>query len=213
MSRQLMTALQLAKIRLSPYTIHGKRIVVNDYSEIDRLFRPRITRYLARFTGRTEAEDLAQETMIKIERSLGGFSGGSTLATWIFRIATNTALDWQKSAYVRRNTSSTPIHDDRLPQRQSKDRKPEDSAIQEEMQACIRRLLDQMTEKNRAALLLSEFESLSAGEIANVLGISYENAKIRIFRSREALRKLLECSCHIYRDSDFNLACEPLGRM
>jgi RNA polymerase sigma-70 factor (ECF subfamily) len=186
---------------------------MHDYAEIDREFRPRVTRYLARLTGQTEAEDLAQETMIKIERGLGGFNSGSTLATWIFRIATNTALDWQKSSYVRRTTSSIPIHDGHFQQRQSKDRQPDESAIREEMQACIRRLLEEMTEKNRVALLLSEFESLSIAEIANVLGISYENAKIRIFRSREALRKLLACRCHLYRDSDFNLACEPLRRM
>lgn len=184
-----------------------------DYAGIDREFRPRVTRYLARLTGQAEVEDLAQETMIKIARGLGEFNGDSALATWIFRIATNTALDWQKSAYVRRNASSVPIHDDRLQQRQSKNSMPDELAIREEMQACIRRLLEEMTAKNRVALLLSEFESLSAMEIANVLGISHENAKIRIFRSREALRKLLACRCRLYRDSEFNLGCEPLGQM
>ena len=151
--------------------------------------------------------------MIKIERALGGFNKGSSLSTWIFRIATNTALDWQKSAHARRSASSLPLHDDSIPQPLSKNSPPDELAIREEMETCIRRLLEEMTEKNRIALVFSEFESLSSMEIANVLGISYENAKIRIFRSRETLRKLMECRCHLYRDSDFNLSCDPLRPM
>jgi len=183
---------------------------VHDYEAIDRIFRPRIIRYLARLMDETEAEDLAQETMIKVERSLSAFRGESTLSTWIYRIATNTALDWQKSAHVRRNASAAPVHDPCLEQCPSTDRRPDEVAIRDEMRDCIRRLLNEMTEKNRVALVLSEFEDLSVKEIANVLGICVENAKIRIFRSREALHKLMSCRCHLYRDADFNLACEPM---
>ena len=59
-------------------------------------FRPRVIRYLARRRGRSGAKGLAQESMIRIQRGLARFNPGSTLATWIFKIAINTASDWQK---------------------------------------------------------------------------------------------------------------------
>ena len=182
-----------------------------DYIDIDKTFRPRVTRYIARLVGESEAEDLAQTTMIKVERGLAAFKGGSKLSTWIYRIATNTALDWQKSSHGRRFGSTAPLHDPGLERVPATNRGVDASAIRKEMKDCIRRLLDEMTEKNRVALVLSEFEERTAREIAGVLEISVENAKIRIHRSREALRRLMTCRCHLYHDEDFNLACDPLS--
>src|SRR4030066_2023807 len=56
-------------------------------------YRPAIVRYLSRIVGRLEAEDLAQEVFVKVGRGLPGFRGESRISTWIYRIATNAALD------------------------------------------------------------------------------------------------------------------------
>jgi len=56
-------------------------------------FRSKIQRYLINLVGEFEAEDLTQEVFIKISRALPNFRGDSKLSTWIYRIATNTALD------------------------------------------------------------------------------------------------------------------------
>jgi RNA polymerase sigma-70 factor (ECF subfamily) len=179
------------------------------YEEIDREFRPRVSRYLARLVGQAEAEDVAQDTMVRINRGLATFKGDSSLATWIYRIATNAAFDYQKSASFRRNSSCESIGGGHFQEPQSKYRSPDEVVTEEEMRTCIRRFLNALTEKNRVALILSEFEMLSSREIAGILGISYESAKMRVFRSRSAFRKLLSHRCHLYRDTDFNLACEP----
>src|SRR5512147_1627213 len=64
-----------------------------DFAEIYDSYQPKILRYLSHFIGESDAEDLTQETFVKVHRSLGSFRGASQLSTWIYRIATNTALD------------------------------------------------------------------------------------------------------------------------
>lgn len=56
-------------------------------------YYPKILRYLIRFLGPNEAEDATQEVFIKINTNLDSFRGESKLSTWIYRIATNTAID------------------------------------------------------------------------------------------------------------------------
>ena len=64
-----------------------------NFEQVHADFRPQVQRYLARMVGEQEAEDLTQEVFVKINRALGTFRGESKLSTWVYRIATNTALD------------------------------------------------------------------------------------------------------------------------
>lgn len=64
-----------------------------DFKEVYEEFQPRILHHLSRLAGPNEAEDLAQEVFEKVSRALKGFKGESRLSTWLYRIATNTALD------------------------------------------------------------------------------------------------------------------------
>lgn len=69
----------------------------SNFQKIYKTFQPRILRYLTRLVGKNEAEDLTQEVFIKISRGLKDFRGKSQLSTWIYRIATNAALDKLRS--------------------------------------------------------------------------------------------------------------------
>src|SRR5512147_842987 len=64
-----------------------------EFREIYDQFHPRILRYMERMVGESEAEDLAQEVFAKVASSLASFRHESQLSTWIYRIATNSALD------------------------------------------------------------------------------------------------------------------------
>jgi DNA-directed RNA polymerase specialized sigma24 family protein len=64
-----------------------------DFQRVYEEFQPRIRRYLARLAGAAEAEDLTQETFLRVNHALEGFRGDAALATWIYRIATNVATD------------------------------------------------------------------------------------------------------------------------
>ncbi len=65
----------------------------SEFQEIYDAFQPKILRYLTRMLGSHEAEDLTQEVFLKVDKALGSFKGESRLSTWIYRIATNAALE------------------------------------------------------------------------------------------------------------------------
>jgi RNA polymerase sigma-70 factor (ECF subfamily) len=69
-----------------------------DIEEIYRQFRPKIERYLGRLVGEADAADLTQTVFLKVGRGLKTFRGESSLATWIYRIATNVARDHARSS-------------------------------------------------------------------------------------------------------------------
>jgi RNA polymerase sigma factor (sigma-70 family) len=83
-----------------------------NFEEIHETYRPKIQRYLARMVGEYEAEDLTQEVFVKVHRALSSFRGDSSLSTWIYRIATNAALDKLRSPSFQRTAESEPLMDD-----------------------------------------------------------------------------------------------------
>lgn len=87
----------------------GDEAVGNDHTSFDAMYRdyyPRIERYLARLVGIDAAEDLAQEVFLKISRSLDSFRGESAVLTWLYRIATNTAMDRVRAPAYRARFAS-----------------------------------------------------------------------------------------------------------
>ena len=74
------------------------------FQDIFEEFQPQIVRYFARLAGEGEAEDLAQETFIKINRGLESFRGDSKLSTWIYSIATNVARDRFRSVSFKHSS-------------------------------------------------------------------------------------------------------------
>ncbi|MGB9080708.1 MAG: sigma-70 family RNA polymerase sigma factor [Desulfuromonadaceae bacterium] len=181
-----------------------------DFSAVYREYQPKIQRYLTHLSGESEASDLTQTVFLKVSRSLDGFRGESSLSTWIYRIATNTALDHAASSSVRQKDceqlfendgSVDDFPDSRL---QGTDRE----YIRREMNACIRGVVDQLPENYRTVLLLGEFEELSNTEIAAILDISLDAVKIRLHRARTALRNAMESRCSFYHDERSELMCD-----
>ena len=74
-----------------------------DFQKIYDTYQPRILRYLVRLVGEHEAEDLAQEVFVKISQALETFRGESQLSTWLYRIATNAAVDKIRTASFRQD--------------------------------------------------------------------------------------------------------------
>jgi hypothetical protein len=80
--------------------------------------------------------------------------------------------------------------------------------IRKDMKDCIRGVVDSLPGDYSAVLVLSEFEGLTNSEIAEVIGISLDTAKIRLHRARTKLRKALEAKCNFYRDERNELSCD-----
>ena len=72
-----------------------------EFDEIHDAVRPKMLRYLTSVVGWRDAEDLTQEVFVKVDQALGAFRGEPQLSTWIYRIATNTALDKLRSPSFR----------------------------------------------------------------------------------------------------------------
>lgn len=183
---------------------------MNDFDGIYREFQPRIQRYLCNLCGEADAPDLTQAVFLKVSRSLDSFRGDSSLATWIYRIATNTAHDHAASSLARQKGAELLFDDDN-----SVDDLPDAALsgtdreyIRREMNACIRGVVDKLPENYRTVLLLSEFEELGNAEIAAILGISLDTVKIRLHRGRAALRKAMEGQCTFYHDERSELMCD-----
>jgi RNA polymerase sigma-70 factor (ECF subfamily) len=187
-----------------------------DFQSIHAAFRPRILRYLMRLVGEGDAEDLTQIVLLKVNQGLATFRGDSSLSTWIYRIATNSALD-----KLRRSTAEQPQRqnqeieasgaddcgDGKLPL-DAQIPSVEATAIRAEMSACIREFIERLPETYKTVMVLGELEGFKNAEIADILGVSLDTVKIRLHRAREKLRKDLENGCSFDRGERNELACE-----
>ena len=183
-----------------------------NFAELYGEYYPKVTRYLQRLVGEAEAEDVAQETFVKINRSLDSFRGESRLSTWIYRIATNTAMDhlrkpssgqsrqWDDDADGGGEAGedvladNAPLHDTLL--------------IRKDMNECIRGLVNDLPENYRSVLALSDLEGFTNAEIGEVLGLSLDTVKIRLHRARLQLKKSMDHACHLYRDGRNEFSCD-----
>ncbi len=175
---------------------------------------PRIRRYVARIVGEADAEDVTQEAFARAHRGMESRRGDSSLSTWLYRIATNAAVDRLRSAAARHEVGETP--DDVEPAALLVEGggcggDADGRVIRKEMSGCILGLVDRLPPPHREVILLGELRDLSDREIAETLGIGLEAAKMRLHRARRQLRSLLEGSCTLYRDDRNELACEPKG--
>ena len=166
-------------------------------------FQPRIIRYISNMVGEADAEDIAQDTFIKVNQALPDFRGESKLSTWLYRIATNTALDHMRSPAYKHKASavageSVDEVDDRNIWTGEKIPVLEWQVVRKEMADCLQEYIRKLPENYRIVLALSELEGLSNQEVADILEVALGTVKIRLHRARERLKKDLIANCPSY---------------
>ncbi len=175
-----------------------------DFPKLYLEYQPKVLRYVSRMVGEAEAEDLAQEIMLKVSQALPDFRGEAKLSTWIYRIATHAAIDRLRSAAASQPAAeaSTDALEASVEERNTwtgeKVPLAEWQTVRKEMSACMQEYIHRLPEKYLTVLVLSEFENLSNQEIADILGISLGTVKIRLHRARERLKKDLLANCPTY---------------
>jgi RNA polymerase sigma-70 factor (ECF subfamily) len=137
-----------------------------------------------RMTGSmADAEDLAQETFIRVFQQLGGFRGESKFSTWLCRIAVNAALNWKA-----REQRRTRAHLDWAGEREIVANPPEQDCQHRQR---VQEALIELKPKQRAAVVLTIYEGLSHAEAARVLGCSETTVSWRLFAARAKLKTRL----------------------
>ena len=183
-----------------------------EFSNVYDQYYEKIRRYVERMVGKNDAEDVTQEVFMKVNNGLKDFEGKSSLSTWVYRIATNSALDKIRRRPSCQEKMSIDVVSDSTEQGsvdiESTSLSAEREAIRNEMNACIREFIDRLGVDYRTVIILSEMKDLKNQEVADVLGISLDAAKIRLLRARVRLKAEFEAGCDFYRDEDGKLACD-----
>lgn len=138
---------------------------------------------------REEAEEVAQDTFVKVYKSLRKFKGDSKLSTWIYRIAYNTCLDRLK----KNNKDLSNVAIDEIEGFEIKD---VDNALEQiassERSDLIKKCINKLSPKDSALLTLFYFEEKSLKELGKILKLNESSVKVGLFRARERLAKILK---------------------
>jgi RNA polymerase sigma-70 factor (ECF subfamily) len=151
---------------------------------VDRYKEMIFTLALKMIKNREEAEEISQDTFIKIYNSLNKFKGDSKFSTWIYKIAYNTCLDRLKKNKKEENTISIDEFSDHLV-------KTLDNALStledKERKQTIQNCLNLLSREESFLLTLYYFDDQNLDEIAKIMDINSNNAKVKLFRGRKKL--------------------------
>ena len=134
-----------------------------------------------------ECQDLAQEILLQAWRSLAKFEGKASAATWFYRVALHTAMNWHRKDQPRRASQQL------LLEVQTVATEGTDSVEQIQQRETVEQLYQAIAQlpKTDAALVLLYLDELSYREMAEVLGISQNNVGVKLNRAKKALYALM----------------------
>jgi RNA polymerase sigma-70 factor (ECF subfamily) len=160
-------------------------------------YRTPLVNFLYRMVrAREEAEDLAQEVFLRVYRARKDYVPSAKFTTWLFRIATNLALNSVRDNRHQRMEVSldAPVTvdaedgDAKVLDIAEKHPNIEQYMVEEARKKMIRHAIDKLPEKQRAAVLLHKYQELDYGDIAKILECSESALKSLLFRAYETLR-------------------------
>lgn len=169
------------------------------FGELMRRYKGAIVTYLARYVGDLKtAEDLAQETFVRVFRRIEAYDSRARFSTWLYTIASNLAkdefkrrkrhpamsFDWQSSG-TDDTTRSIPMLEDA-------EESPERVALQTETSQRVQETLHRLDEDDREVLILREIQGLKYEEVAEIMGVPLGTVKSRIARARLAFKQVWE---------------------
>ncbi len=134
---------------------------------------------------RFEAEDVVQETMLKVWKGRSEWDKIDNIEAYCLTVCRNLSLD--KMRHMDNQVQN--IEQESEPADQSYSANPEEQAVQHDRLQLVRQLISQLPEKQRTCMQLRDVEGKSYRDIANIIGISEEQVKVNIFRARQTIRE------------------------
>ncbi|RPH52496.1 MAG: sigma-70 family RNA polymerase sigma factor [Planctomycetota bacterium] len=165
---------------------------------VERLEKP-LVNFILRFVGeRHVAEDLFQETFVRVVKTLGSFRPEASLSTWIFTIARNLSLDWLKAKRRHREMALDAVTSEEKGRviyfkdvMRSSSASPDDRAESTEDERRVTAALARLSPIKREALVLRIYAGLQYSEIARIQGAPVGTVKFRIHEAVRDLTKLM----------------------
>lgn len=179
-------------------------------------YRGRIYHYILGLThDPAEADDLLQETFLRVHRKLESLKDPANLSVWLYRIATHLCYDRFRQASRRGVTQpfDTRSDDDETVPAEDADTPSLLQVIERsEMSACIREFIEQLPDDYRTVILLHDLHGMTNPEIAQALGCSLATVKIRLHRARQKLKASLTAGCDFCCDERGVFVCDRKPR-
>jgi RNA polymerase sigma-70 factor, ECF subfamily len=142
-----------------------------------------------------DARDLAQQTWVKVWHKLGSFKEDAGFFTWVYRVASNTCLDFLRGKTRRKEDAlpegMEPVADARVERAPSEVSRPDREMERAEIKAIFEKSLAELSPEHRLALTLREVDGLSYDEIAKVMGCRKGTVMSRIFYARQKMQEKL----------------------
>ncbi len=168
---------------------HAFRVLVERHSHS-------VFRLAFRMTGNEQdAEDVVQETFLRVFKQLQQFDGRAAFSTWLYRICANCALDLIRARKTR-NEQHAPAPDETtlhwLDRVAAPDPSPERLSQSRQIVEMLEPALKRLSETERTAFVLRHYEGADINQIAEVLGVGVSAAKHSVFRAVQKLRRALQ---------------------
>lgn len=159
----------------------------------NQLVRRNVER-VARFVGRVVRdsrviEDLTQDVFKNMVRFASRYEPSSRFSTWLYRIATNVALDYLDRISVRRRENGTVSDDEAVADKKAQ--RPDRQLSLDELRAAVAAAVDSLPPNQRVAITLHQYEGLSYEQISGVMDASVESVRSLLARARATLREKL----------------------
>jgi RNA polymerase sigma-70 factor (ECF subfamily) len=167
------------------------------FADLVELYKDKIYHLGYRMLGnRQEAEDVTQETFLRVYRSLERYDESMKFSTWIYRIGTNLSIDRLRKRKATYSLDADVAGDgegtDWYGVLASEEPTPEGSVLLSETQRRIREAIISLPKKYKSVVILKYLHDMSLQEIGDVLDMPVTTVKTRVHRGREFLRKKLE---------------------
>src|SRR5690349_15958228 len=165
----------------------------SSFEPLVQKYSPRVFATARRYARReSEVEDIVQEVWIKAFQKLSSFRGEAPFEHWLMRLAVRTCYDFLRSHQRNRETAFSELTEDEGDwlERFVKDSGSADERADAARQL-VNRILDQLSPPARLVITLLEIEDRSVKEIAQLTGWSVPLVKVRAFRARAEMKKLL----------------------
>jgi len=136
------------------------------------------------------AEDILQEIFVKVHTRIDSLKEDIKLESWLYQIARNTVYD-----YYRTHKPS-----EALPEGLTQPDIEQNESAKQELESCLEPMINQLSDRYREAVYLSEIKGMNQKDVANQQGISLSGVKSRVQRGRKLLKGLMHECCEIELD-------------